>query len=342
MAISKILDHLSQRNDLEEAEAKEIMLEIMDGNWTPAQIAAFLMGLKSKGETVSEMTGFLHAMREKVTKIKGQENVIDTCGTGGDGASTFNISTAAAIIAAAAGVPVAKHGNRAVSSACGSADVLQELGVKIDLLPEQAQTCLLKVGIVFLFAPIYHPSMKHAGTPRREMGIRTVFNILGPLSNPAGAKRQLVGAFNLDTAKKMIQVLKNINCEHAIVVHSHDGLDELSLSTATHVFELKNGIIQEYDIGPEDVGLVRMSSSSIKGADAITNAKMLTSVLESESGPHADIAHLNAGAAIYIGGLADTIKEGVQLAKRATSSGRAQEKLAEFVEVSQGFIQNTV
>jgi len=300
--IRDTLEYISQGLDLTEDHAYKTMNDIMQGEWTPAQIAGFLMGLKIKGETVNEISGFVRSMREKAVKISAPKNAIDTCGTGGDGLHTFNVSTASAFVAAAAGVPVAKHGNRSVSSKAGSADVLAALGVKIDLPPEKAHVCLEKVGLCFLFAPLYHSSMKHAVTPRREMGVRTVFNILGPMSNPALVKNQVVGAFNLDAAEKMIRVLHNTGSEHVLVVHSKDGMDELSLAGETTVFELKEGEINMFDVAPKDFGLQQADISAIKGGEARDNAAMLIKIFAGSDGPMSDITAFNAGAAIYVGG----------------------------------------
>ncbi len=333
--ISETLEYISQGLDLTEEHAFKVMSDIMEGKWTSSQIAGFLMALKMKGETVSEISGFVNAMRDKAVKIKSPAGAVDTCGTGGDGLHSFNVSTAAALVTSAAGIPVAKHGNRSVSSKAGSADVLQALGVKIDLSAEQAEACLFQTGIAFLFAPVYHASMKHAVMPRKEMGIRTVFNILGPMSNPALTRRQVIGVFNFEVAEKMIRVLKNTGSEHVLVVHSNDGMDELAISSETVVNELKNGEIQTYEISPEDLDIERSDLSHIKGGSAEENAEIMRRVFAGESGPLADITVLNAGAAIYVGGQAETLKEGVGVAKELLQSGKAREKLAELVDFTQ-------
>lgn len=338
--IRDILTKISERVDLEEREAMDVMLAVMDGQWTSAQIASLLMGLKMKGETIDEITGFVKAMRQKATKISGPDKLIDTCGTGGDGVGTFNISTAAAIVAAAAGIPVAKHGNKSVSSKCGSADVLQELGVKIDLKPDQAESCLQNVGITFLFAPFYHASMKYAAEPRRDMGIRTVFNILGPMSNPAGVKRQVIGTFNLDVAEKMAYVLAKTGSEHVLVVHSEDGLDEISLSASTHVHELKDGNVRYRKISPEEMGMQMSTIGAIKGDDPAANKTILTKLLDGGSGPYCDITALNAGASIYVGGQAASIREGVTMASELIASGQAKKKLEELINYTNSFTAN--
>jgi anthranilate phosphoribosyltransferase len=312
----------------------------MEGKWTPSQIAALLIGLKMKGETVDEITGFVRAMRLKSTTITSPPNSVDTCGTGGDGTHTFNISTTAALIAASAGVPIAKHGNRSVSSQCGSADVLQHLGVNIEITPKEAEQCLTEVGIVFLFAPLYHRSMKHAALPRRELGVRTVFNILGPLSNPANTKRQLLGVFNRDMGQKMTHVLHKTGSEHVLTVHSEDGLDELSISGATYITELKNGTIQDYQITPESMGLSRHPAGAVTGSNAAVNADILSQVLRGKEGPFLDVALLNSGAAIYVAGLADSLREGIKIAGDCVHSGTAERKLAELVAFTTAYSSN--
>ncbi len=330
--ITEMLEKISARIDLKENEANEAMQAIMNGELTNAQIAGFLMGLKMKGETVDEIAGFVRAMRQKATKIRAPEGVIDTCGTGGDGSGSFNISTAAAIVAAAAGVPVAKHGNRSVSSKCGSADVLQELGVKIDLTPQQSEQCLDQVGIAFLFAPVYHSSMKHVAAPRKEMSVRTVFNILGPMSNPAQAKRQIIGAFNFETAQKMSHVLKKTGSEHVMVVHSKDGLDEISLHANTFVSELKDGEIKDYELNPKDLGLKSPAAKSIKGNDTKENANIIRRIFSGGNGSQQSITALNAGSALYVSGKVKTVKDGVELALETMQNKKALEKLNELVE----------
>ena len=332
--MKEILEKLSGLKDLTEQEALQTMTSIMDGEATPNQIAGFLMGLKIKGETTTEISAFVRAMLSRANTIVGPRGVIDTCGTGGDASSTFNISTAAALVTAAAGVPVAKHGNRSVTSKCGSADVFKEMGFNIEMPPQLAEQCLAQTGIAFLFAPLYHPSMKHAVIPRREMGIRTVFNILGPLANPAGVKKQVIGAFNLDAAEKMIAVLKALGSEHALVLHSRDGLDEISLGAVTDAFELKNGEINRLEISPQELGLATQPISSIKGGDAVENAGMVRDILSGKQGATTDITALNAGAAIYVAGAADSIKSGIDMAFDAIRSGKAKAKLEQLIDFS--------
>jgi anthranilate phosphoribosyltransferase len=319
---------LVEQQDLTEEEAAQAMRQIMEGNATPAQIAAFLIALRSKGETIEEITGCARVMREKATTIRAPyPNVIDTCGTGGDGSQTFNISTTAAFVVAGAGVPVAKHGNRAMSSRCGSADLLQALGVAIELSPERAETCLAEVGITFLFAPLFHSAMKHAVSPRREIGVRTIFNILGPLTNPAGAKRQLLGVSRREFAEPMARVLGNLGSARAFVVHGADGLDEITISGETHITALDAGRIASYTITPEQFGLRRAPLGALAGGDAPQNADITMAVLEGKQGPHRDVVLLNAAAALAVAGTVADLQEGLQLAAHAIDSGTALEKL---------------
>jgi anthranilate phosphoribosyltransferase/anthranilate synthase/phosphoribosyltransferase len=304
------------------------MRQIMEGEATPAQIAAFLIALRIKGETIAEITGCARVMREKATRIRAPyPNVIDTCGTGGDGSQTFNISTTAAFVVAGAGVPVAKHGNRAMSSRCGSADLLQALGVAIELSPERAERCLEEVGIAFLFAPLFHSAMKHAVAPRREIGVRTIFNILGPLTNPAGAKRQLLGVSRQEFAEPMARVLGNLGSTRAFVVHGADGLDEITISGETHITTLEAGRIASYAITPEQFGLRRAPLAALAGGDAPQNADITIAVLEGKQGPHRDVVLLNAAAALAVAGSTADLKAGLQLAAHAIDSGAALEKL---------------
>jgi len=322
-AISKVIE----KKDLTKEEAALTMDEIMSGNATDAQIAAFITALRLKGETVDEITGFTKIMREKATHLKAQGKVIDTCGTGGDGAHTFNISTIAAFIAAGAGATVAKHGNRSVSSSCGSADCLQALGINIMAPVEEVQKCLNEVGIGFLFAPLLHASMKYAIGPRREIGIRTVFNILGPMTNPANAKAQLIGVYAKALTETMAWVLKNLGSHHVMVVHGLDGLDEISSTGPTQVTELKDGKVKTYQVSPQDFGFSRAKADDLKGADAGENARLCEAILSGEKGPKRDICLLNAGAAIYVADLAGNLAEGIAKAKESIDSGAAMAKL---------------
>ena len=338
--ISQTLEYVCQGLDMNEIHAFDVMNGIMAGNWTPSQISGLLMSLKIKGETVIEISGFVKAMRHNALKVAAPLNSVDTCGTGGDGVHSFNISTAAAFIAAAEGVIIAKHGNRSVSSQCGSADVLKSLGAKIDLSPDEAEKCLKKIGMAFLFAPMYHASMKHAAVPRRELGVRTVFNILGPMSNPALTKRQVIGAFNLETAEKMVQVLQKNGSEHVMVVNSTDGMDEISLSAPTHVFELKNDSITHYQIKPDDFGITPAPMDTIRGGSAEENAATMRGVFQGTPSPIADIISLNAGAAIYVSGRTPNLSDGVKRAQEILKSGAAAEKLDEFILCTNTLNQN--
>jgi anthranilate phosphoribosyltransferase len=308
---------------------------IMRGGATPAQIGALLIALRIKGETIDEITGFAEQMRAHSVHISPTtKNLVDTCGTGGDVSHTFNISTVAAIVASAAGIHIAKHGNRSVSSKCGSADLLEAFGVKIDLPPEKVTESIDKIGFGFMFAPNFHPAMKHAGPTRREIGVRTIFNILGPLTNPAGAERQILGVFSEKLTKTMAKVLLNLGCEHALVVHGMDGLDEISISDKTKVSELKDGKIRNYFIKPEDLGLKRAGRENIRVQNVEESKVAALDILEQHNEtPKMDIVLLNAGAAIYVGGLAKDIKSGIKLAKEAIVSGAALRKLGEIRNV---------
>ena len=316
-------------------EAASVMEEIMQGEATPAQFGAFVTALRLKGETVDEIVGLARTMRAKAIPVTIAEPVVDTCGTGGDGSATFNISTAAAFVAAGGGLKVAKHGNRAMSSQCGSADVLEALGVKIDLDAEQVQRCLQEVGIGFMFAPVFHPAMKYASAPRREIGIRTVFNILGPLTNPAGAKAQVLGVADGLLVEKLALVLQSLGCQHALVVHGEDGLDEITVTEKTQVCELKDSRIKSYSISPEDLGLSRASLDNLKGGSAEENANVLRSVLMGEKSPRRDVVLMNAAAVLLAGKKVGTLQQGISLAKEVIDSGYALTKLEQLIEFSQ-------
>ncbi len=321
--------------DLTTAEARGVMKEIMRGQATSAQIGAFLTALRMKGETAAEIAGCARAMRENAIEVKPKQKVlVDTCGTGGDNSGTFNISTTAAFVAAGAGLAIAKHGNRSVSSRCGSADLLQTLGANLELNPEQVARCIDEVGIGFLFAPMLHPAMKHALGPRQEIGLRTIFNILGPLSNPAGAKRQLLGVYNSDLTELMAEVLLALGAEHAFVVHGADGLDELSTTGQNRVSRLYNGRIETYALDPRELGLPRASLNDFAGGTAEDNAAITRALLQGEQGPKRDIVLLNAAAALVAGGKTEGLKEGMALAAEAIDSGKALGKMERFVEFS--------
>ena len=315
-------------------EASAVMNEIMEGTATPAQFGAFVTALRCKGETVEEIAGLARTMRAKALRVSINEPVVDTCGTGGDGKGTFNISTTTAFVVAACGLKVAKHGNRAMSSQCGSADVLEALGVKIDLNPGQVQKCLETVGIGFMLAPVFHPAMKYATAPRKEVGIRTVFNILGPLTNPAGARSQVLGVPEKSLTKKMATVLKLLDCQHALVVHGDDGLDEITITGKTFISELKNGSLKNYEVTPEKMGLSRGKPDSLKGGSTRDNADVLYGVLSGKKGACRDIVLMNAAAALLAGDKVTRLGQGIVLAEQAIDNGKALQKVEELVKFS--------
>jgi anthranilate phosphoribosyltransferase len=338
MTIREAIDLLvSHGRSLSEDEAAAVMREIMTGEATPAQVGAFLVALRLKGETADEIVGMARVMREHALAVPCVEAVVDTCGTGGDASGTFNVSTAAAFVVAAAGARVAKHGNRAMTSACGSADVLEALGAKIDLGPEQVARCLREVGFGFMFAQAFHPAMKHVAGPRREIGVRTVFNVLGPLTNPAGAAHQLLGVARPQLAPLLAEALGRLGARHALVVHGHGGLDELSLSGPSSVHELRDGRLREYAVSPEDVGLSPAPNEAVCGGGPEENAVALRGVLDGKAGPLRDITLLNAAAALVAADLAGDLKDGVARAARAIDSGAAREKLDAFVALTGSF-----
>ena len=329
---------VNQGRSLSEQEASAVMGEIMSGEATPAQLAAFLVALRLKGETAEEIAGMARVMRAKALRVPFEEApLLDTCGTGGDGMGTFNVSTAAAFVAAGAGAVVAKHGNRAMTSHCGSADVLEALGVKIDLPPEGVAHCLREVGIGFMFAPTFHPAMRFAAGPRREIGVRSVFNILGPLTNPAGARAQVLGVADAAIGEKMIQVLARLGCGHALVVHGEDGLDEMTLGGPTLVYELVEGDIRSYRVTPAEVGLRQASGQAVKGGSPEENAAAMRAVFGGEQGPLRDIVLLNSAAALVAADKAASLAEGVTLAAQTIDSGAAGKKLDRFIEVTTSF-----
>lgn len=327
--LKRLIDKVASRTNLAEDEAEEAMTLIMDGEATSAQIAALITALRLKGETVEEITGFARAMRAKGRRIKGRHRLVDIVGTGGDRSFTFNISTTTAFVVAGAGLSVAKHGNRSVSSKCGSADLLEALGVDVTLSPEQVERCLEQTGICFLFAPVFHEAMKHAVTPRREIGIRTVFNLLGPLTNPAGAEVQLVGVYAPELTVVLAEVLQGLGVERAMVVHG-DGLDEITHTGQTKVSELAGGEITTYYLTPEELGLRRGELSEICGGTAEKNAWITRAVLEGQPGPCRDVVLMNAAAALVAGERVETFVEGVQLAGEVIDSGAALKKLEEL------------
>jgi anthranilate phosphoribosyltransferase len=327
-ALAKLVAH----HDLTAAEAEAALHEIMSGAAGEALIGGFLVALRLKGETADEIAGFARAMRAHCVPVTPTvADLVDTCGTGGDVCDTFNISTAAAFVAAGAGVPIAKHGNRAVSSQCGSADVLRELGVNIELSPEAVARCVDEVGIGFLFAPGLHPAMKHAIGPRRQLGLRTVFNLLGPLTNPAGAKRQVIGVFDPAFAPLMAEALRANGSAHVLIVHGEPGLDEISLGGKTQITELRDGEIRQYEIAPDDLGLPACSPDDLVGGDAATSAQILREVLAGSAGPRLDIVLANAAAAIVVGGKCGELTEGIVLARESIALGRAAAKLEALI-----------
>lgn len=333
--IQTVIQQLVDGEDLTRDTARGVMEQIMSGDATDAQIGAFLVALRCKGETVQEVVGFTEVMREKVTQISGGKGTkIDTCGTGGDGSGTFNISTAVAFVAAGAGLCVAKHGNRAMSSKCGSADVLQELGVNIEIDPEKVAECLEEANIGFLYAPMLHGAMKHAIGARREIGMRTVFNILGPLTNPARAKRQLLGVFNHSLTEKIASVLLAMGSERAYVVHGSDGLDEVTSTGSSQVTELKSGRLKTFEISPNQFGFDIASPADLKGGTVSDNARILTAVLEGKRGPAKDVVVMNSALALAVGDLVDDLHSGVNLAEEIIDSGRALTALEKLREVS--------
>ncbi|MCJ7510090.1 MAG: anthranilate phosphoribosyltransferase [Dehalococcoidia bacterium] len=329
---------VNQGRSLSEEEAAGVMEEIMSGEATPAQLAAFLVALRLKGETMEEIAGMARVMRAKALRVPFDgASLLDTCGTGGDRMGTFNVSTAAAFVAAGAGAIVAKHGNRAMTSQCGSADVLEALGARIDLPPEGVAHCLREVGVGFMFAPTFHPAMRFAAGPRREIGVRSVFNILGPLTNPAGAKAQVLGVADPTIGERMTQVLGRLGCRHALVVHGEDGLDEMTLGGFSLVYEIKEGDIRSYRVKPEEVGLRQASGQAVKGGSPQENAAAIRAVFGGEQGPLRDIVLLNSAAALVAADKVATLAEGVSLAAQAIDSGAAGEKLDRFIEVTVSF-----
>lgn len=347
--IREAIEKVARRIDLSEGEMRECFDEIMSGKATSAQIGAFVTALRMKGETVSEITGAAKVMREKSLKIRAsgraididrddinidEETILDTCGTGGSGTNTFNISTTVALVVAGCGLRVAKHGNRSASSQCGSADVLEELGVKLDVGPDLVQRCILEIGIGFMYAPLFHGAMKYAVTPRKEIGIRTIFNLLGPLANPANASAQVMGVYDAALTEQLAKVLKNLGTKRAFVVYGLDTLDEITITGKTKVTELKDGRIRSYYLTPEKFGMKRASLEEIAGGDAAKNARIIMRVLKGDRGPQRDVVLMNAAAALVCGGKAKNLKDGVKLAMRSIDSGAALSKLEKLIELT--------
>jgi len=333
-ALARIVDKL----DLTREEMREVMRTIMTGGATESQIGAFLMGMRMKSESIDEITGAVEVMRELVTRVdvSGVPHLVDIVGTGGDGANLFNVSTASAFVAAAAGCHVAKHGGRSVSSKSGAADVLESADIRIDLNPEQIALCIREAGVGFMFAPNHHSAMKYAVGPRRDMGMRTIFNILGPMTNPAGVTRQVVGVFSDQLCRPMADVLGRLGAEHIMVVHGMDGLDEISLAGKTHVAEFKDGKVTEYMLTPEDLGITSASLVGLDVADAQASLALIRDALGKRTTPEAkkaaDMVALNAGAAIYVAGVAQTLKDGVRMAEDLIHNGEARERIVELME----------
>lgn len=332
VTLPQALAKLMKGECLTRDEAFGAMTTIMKGEATPAQIGGTMVALRMKGETVDEITGFAEAMRSYANSVRTErEDLLDTCGTGGSGIHKFNISTVSAVIAAAAGARVAKHGNRAMSGKAGSADVLEALGVNINLTADQAAACLEQTGITFMFAQLYHPALKHAAVPRRELGVRTIFNMLGPLANPANADRQLIGLYDRARTATVAEVLSRLGLKRAMVVGSHDGLDEISISAPTQVSELRNGEVTTYDITPEQLGLRTLPLSEVQGGDATENAAIIRRVLSGEKSAYRDVVLANAGACIYVSGRAQSLADGVRIAAETIDSGRAESKLQQWI-----------
>jgi anthranilate phosphoribosyltransferase len=339
-AIAKVVE----KRDLTEGEMVDVMDQIMGGEATPAQVAAFITALRMKGETVAEITGAARVMRSRATPIRvgadldidrdeinaERETILDTCGTGGSGTKTFNVSTAVAFVVAGCGIKVAKHGNRSISSACGSADVLEQLGVNLEISPETVEQCIDKIGVGFLFAPALHGAMKHAIGPRREVGIRTIFNILGPLTNPAGADRQVLGVYQESLVEPMANVLNELGCKRGFIVHGLDGMDEITMTGPTRVAEIRDGAVSVSTIEPEDFGLTRCRLEELQGGDAVRNAAIVTGILDGEVGPHREIVLINAAHALVAAGIADDVADGLVKAAASIDEKRAKGKLEEL------------
>lgn len=331
------LNHLLEKRDLEHQDMLAIMRAIMRGELASVQIAGLLVALRCKGESVTEIAAAAEVMRELSTKVPLADvaHLVDTCGTGGDGAHTFNISTASALVAAAAGAKVAKHGGRSVSSTSGSADVLEALGVNVNLTPDKVAQSVREIGVGFMFAPNHHSAMKHAAPVRRELGVRTLFNLLGPLTNPAGAPNQVMGVFDRDLTGKLAEVLKTLGSRHVMVVHAADGMDEISLGSATFIAELKDGAIREYTVKPEEFGCARCDAADLAVHSVTEATAMLLAALENRHVAAADIVTLNAGAAIYVAGLTATLADGISLARQQITSGAARTKLDQLITFTQ-------
>ena len=332
--IVNLIEKLVQKQDLTFDEAKSAMTLIMEGEATPSQFGSLITALRMKGETVDEVSGMASVMRSMSLHVQTKNVLIDTCGTGGDGFGTFNISTAAAFVAAGAGQKIAKHGNRAMSSKSGSADVLEALGVNIQLLPDQISKCIEKTGFGFMFAQSFHPSMKYAAGPRREMGIRTVFNLLGPLTNPAGAARQIIGVSDPTVGALMAEALGRLGSERALVVHGDDGLDEITISTSSTVWDLEAGHVKKYQIKPQDFGFSVSPLDHIKADNAVESAALIRTVLDGGRSPARDVVLLNAGASLFVAGMSDKFDECISIGADAIDSGKAMKSLDDYIKLS--------
>ncbi|HEC29881.1 MAG TPA: anthranilate phosphoribosyltransferase [Gammaproteobacteria bacterium] len=338
MDMQSAIKSVTERKDLSNQEMIDVMRLIMTGEATRSQIGGFLVGLRMKGETIDEIAAAASVMRELAAQVDvSGPYLVDTCGTGGDASGTFNISTASAFVVAAAGGKVAKHGNRSITSQSGSADVLEAAGVNLEITPEQVAQCVNKTGIGFMFAPMHHSAMKHAIGPRREMGVRTLFNVLGPLTNPAGAPNQVLGVFSDDMVEPLANVLMKLGSNHVLVVHSEDGMDEISIGASTHVAELKDSEVRDYVITPEEFGFERTDISLLAVDSAKQSLEVIREIFNNEAGPARDIVAMNAGAAIYAAGLEDSLGDGVTMALEVIANGGAQQKLDGLIELSNSF-----
>lgn len=335
MNLSTAIKSVMKRQDLSSEDMSDVMQQIMTGQATPAQIGGFLVGLQMKGETITEIAAAAKVMRSLATPVEiNGSHVVDTCGTGGDGASTFNVSTASAFVVAAAGAKVAKHGNRSITSSSGSADVLEAAGINLDITPAQVKQCIDNIGVGFMFAQKHHGAMKYASGPRNEMGVRTIFNLLGPLTNPAQAKRQVLGVYDRQWVEPMAHVLKALGSQHVLIVHAEDGLDEISIGSKSYIAELKNGEVTSYTVCPEDFGLQRHDIGVLAVANAQESLSIIKDIFAGKAGPARDIVVLNAGAAIYASDLTTTLAEGIHLAQIQIDNGAAQQKLDALIAAS--------
>lgn len=332
MTMQAAIKAVTENRDLTAVEMTETMRLIMTGEATPAQVGGFLIGLRMKGETIDEIAAAAGVMRELASKVEvNKDHLVDTCGTGGDSSGSFNISTASAIVVAAAGGKVAKHGNRSISSKSGSADVLETAGVNLEISPEKVAQCVNEIGVGFMFAPLHHSAMKHAIGPRREMAVRTIFNVLGPLTNPAGAPNQVLGVFSKQLVEPLAHVLQRLGSEHVLVVHAEDGMDEISIASPTFVAELNEGKVSTYTVQPEDFGMKRADLEQIRAKDSVHSLEIIKGVFDNTDGSAKDIVCLNAGAAIYVAGLTDSIADGIKKAQDVIASGLASEKLTALI-----------